>query len=171
LVPDHFLIYEFIYGKNNWKKGKERVNMKKIGFYILAVLISTLSLTATVSCYTIEDADGDGVIEVGETITFTGDDFIVESDGDVHTFSVWAWDFDGDFCIDAYGKVVTHTFENPGYYRGFLYEYGDVGYGFCMEIEVFISNDDSSYTGNGNAYGWLKNGQPGNGNHYGTTGK
>jgi len=129
-------------------------------------------ISASVSAYSISDKDGDGYVEVGETITFTGDDYIVESDGDKHYFVQWAWDFDGDFEIDAYGKEVTHTYDTPGLYRGYLYEVGDVGYSFTLEIEVYISADYSSQSiGNGQANGWYKNDCPGKGNHYGITGK
>ena len=139
---------------------------------VVISVICLIMVSASVSAYTISDKDGDGCVEVGETITFIGDDYVVESDGDEHHFVQWAWDFDGDFEIDAYGQEVKHTYETPGLYRGYLYEIGDVGYSFTLEIEVYISGDYSSKDiGGGQASGWYKNGGPGNGNHYGITGK
>lgn len=145
--------------------------MRKFGVFLLVIVISLIFISASAAAYTIKDADSDGVVETGEKITFTGDDYIVESDGQIHYFVEWAWDFDGDFEIDAYGKQVTHRFETPGLYRGYLYEVGDVGYSFTLEIEVYIAGDYSSGSGTNQAQGWYKNDCPGNGNHYGITGK
>jgi hypothetical protein len=60
--------------------------------------------TACAVSYT--DADGDGICEPGEEITF---------EGDPH-FDYYDWDFDGDGLPDDNGVVVTHTFEDEGVY-------------------------------------------------------
>jgi len=142
---------------------KERVLMKKVLLYTLVVFISITFISTSANCLIIDDFDNDSIIEAGELITFVGDESITESDGEIHQFNQWAWDFDGDFVIDAEGMIVTHIFDNPGYYRGYLYEVGDIGYGFTFEIEVFIANENEYPK----PFGWYKNNNPGNGNHYG----
>jgi hypothetical protein len=52
------------------------------------------------------DADGDGICEPGEEITFYGDP----------EFDYYDWDFDGDGLPDDNGEVVTYTFCEEGVY-------------------------------------------------------
>ncbi len=85
---------------------------------------------ATAASYS--DADGDGKIEVGEEISFHGDEFYFDEQGYQHDYNNWWWDFDNDGNWDVWGIDQIYVFDEEGVYTVTLVQSnGD------MEIVVF----------------------------------
>jgi hypothetical protein len=69
-------------------------------------MVFALITASSVTAVSFSDADGDGLCEPGEEITFYGDP----------EFDYYDWDFDGDGLPDDNGEVVTYVFETEGIY-------------------------------------------------------
>ena len=118
--------------------------MRSISKIILTILISFLILAGSASAFSYSDADGDGVCEPGEEITFVGDDTYTDENGIEHTIQGWYWDFESDGFWDTSGKIVTHTFPAEGQYRVTLYEHNGDGWYIIRIIETKNNNPEGA---------------------------
>ena len=109
-------------------------NAAKIALLCITIIIFSGVCTAV----TYSDADGDGICEVGEVITFIGDDSYVDEEANEYPFNNWSWDFESDGIIDAYGKEVNHTYNEKGNYVITVYELGEVNIKSKVEIKIQI---------------------------------
>lgn len=116
--------------------------MKKNAIVTMVVIIGILLVSGISSAVTYSDADGDGICEVGEVITFYGDDSFVDADGVEHNYTNWSWDFESDGIIDAYGKEVNHTYNEKGTYQITVYEIGDINIKTELTIKISIPHVD-----------------------------
>ncbi len=112
--------------------------MKRTISYMAVFIIVVLFVAGISSAVTYTDADGDGIYEVGEVITFYGDDSYVDTEGVEHNYTNWSWDFDSDGIIDAYGKEVNHTYDEKGTYQITVYEIGDINIKTELTIKIRI---------------------------------
>ena len=99
-------------------------------------------IAGSASAASYSDADGNGVCEVGEEITFEGDISYVDENGVEHFFESWYWDFDGDGSWEENGRIKTYTFDCAGVYLVKLYEINAQGKLITFEFEVKENNDD-----------------------------
>jgi parallel beta-helix repeat protein len=99
--------------------------------------------------FQISDADGDGVCEPHEPITFIGDDNYYDKNGDINWYSFWEWDFNNDGTIDANGQEPTHTFHSPGIYPVTMNGINDDEHVITLDIEVKHSYTISDADGDG----------------------
>ena len=105
----------------------------------ISMLIIGLVLFTGVSCaITHSDENNNGVNEVGETITFVGDDSYVDENSVEHPIYNWYWDFDSDGIIDALGQIVTHTYDELGTYLVTVYEICDLNLFIQFQLTVVI---------------------------------
>ena len=95
-------------------KIKMGINMKPMAKILLIILFSLVIMTSSANAVSFSDADGDGICEPGEEITFIGDETYTSSDGEVHEFKNWYWDLDGDGDWDINAPIVTATFDIEG---------------------------------------------------------
>ena len=112
--------------------------MKRTISGIAIFVISILLFSGISSAVTYSDADGDGIYEIGEAITFFGDDSYVDSEGMEHNYTNWSWDFESDGISDAYGKEVNHTYDKKGIYQITVYEMGDINIKTELTIKIAI---------------------------------
>ena len=115
----------------------------KTKYAIIAMfVIVTLAFSGIINAVTYSDADGDGVYEIGEVITFIGDDSYVDDEDEEHPFTNWSWDFESDGIIDAYGKEVNHTYNEKGTYVITVYEIGEVNIFTELKIKISLPHVD-----------------------------
>ncbi len=108
--------------------------MKNLIRMILTGFVVFVLLATGASAVTYNDADGDGICEPSEEITFEGDVSYIDDQGNEHWFSMWEWDFDSDGTIDATGRIVKYTFDTEGIYQVTLKEINANGYVVVFEI-------------------------------------
>jgi len=126
-----------------WEVGnvKERKIKKWLVIGIVWILIGVVyvAVPVNVSAASYSDADGDGFNEVGETITFVGDDSYIDKYGVEHPFVEWYWDFESDGIIDAYpDQIVTHTYDKVGTYKVTIYAIDDINIIIEFRIEIVL---------------------------------
>jgi hypothetical protein len=117
--------------------------VKNITKIILIAFIAILALASSVSAVSYSDEDGDGTCETGEVITFEGDEYYMDSNGNIHYYQEWMWDFNGDGEVDAFGRVVTHTFESEGTHVVTLFQRN--GNKEIIEIQIEVESDDDDH--------------------------
>ena len=110
---------------------------------MLVGLVTFVLLATSATAVSFTDADGDGICEPSEEITFTGDDVYTDEFGLEHDYTAWEWDFDNDGEYDdASGKVVKFTFPEEGSYTvRVLQSNGDYKE---ITITVEVKNENNS---------------------------
>ena len=115
---------------------------------MIMIVIGILGFSGITSAITFIDADGDGILEVNEIITFYGDDSYVDSSSNEYPFTNWSWDFESDGIIDAYGKEANHSYSEKGTYIVTVYELGEVNVFTELKLKIVIPmpvEEDATY--------------------------
>lgn len=99
-------------------------------------MATVILLATSAAAVSFSDADGDGICEPGEEITFVGDDYYIDEYNIKQEYTTWDWDFDGDGLPDDGGKTVTHTFDEEGVYTVVVTQYNGHSVEITLTVEV-----------------------------------
>lgn len=108
----------------------------------LTTIMMFLMIAGTASAASYSDADGDGVCEPGEEITFYGDISYFDENGKEHRYDTWYWDFDGDGNYEGRSRDITYIFDAEGTYTVTLYEINDDDNLVILTVEVKVDGPD-----------------------------